>query len=125
MTAQPLILYVEDNPTNFSLIRRLLMVEGFIVQGAQTAPNAIEYLTQQTPDLILMDINLPRIDGYSLTKQIKAIPGCAHIPIIALTANVLRSDCEKSFASGCCGYIQKPVDVDSFSTEIRFYLNQS
>lgn len=125
MNTKPLVLYVEDNPTNFLLIRRLLMSEGFIVQGAQTAPNVIEYLTHQTPDLILMDINLPRIDGYTLTKQIKAIPGCDRIPIIALTANVLRTDREKSFAAGCCGYIQKPVDIDNFSTEIRFYLTQS
>jgi two-component system cell cycle response regulator DivK len=71
-----------------------------------------------------MDINMPDIDGYTLTSQLKAIPSLGGIPIIALTANVMRGDCERTLEAGCDGYIQKPIDVDSLSQQIHYFLTQ-
>ncbi len=119
------ILYVEDHPDNRMLVRRILMAEGYIVLEACNAQNAIDILDGITPDLILMDINMPDLDGYSLTSQIKANPAFTHIPIIALTANVMKGDREKSLKAGCDGYIQKPIDVDTLPSLIHRYLSIS
>jgi two-component system cell cycle response regulator DivK len=123
--AQPsTILYVEDNPDNRLLVRRVLMAEGHIVEEAGSAAQAIEAVQRLRPDLILMDINLPGVDGYTLTSQLKAIPALAHVPIIALTANVMKGDRERTINAGCDGYIQKPVDVDSLPQQIERFLDQ-
>ena len=123
MSHSPTILYVEDNIDNFKLVRRVLMVEGFEIYGAETGDEAFAFLEQTTPDLILMDINLPQVDGYTLAKQIQQYPAFAHIPIIALTANVMKQDHEKSIAAGCKGFIKKPIDVDLLPDQIRQHLN--
>ncbi len=122
MTAPVTILYVEDNLDNRILVRRVLQAEGFIVHEASDAADAMRILAASSPDLILMDINMPDMDGYSLTTHIKAIPGMNTIPIIAVTANVMRGDREKTLEAGCDGYIQKPIDVDSLPEQIRRYL---
>jgi len=77
------------------------------------------------PDLILMDINMPDMDGYTLTAKIKGMPGFARIPILALTANVMRGDKEKTLEAGCDGYIQKPLDIDQLLKEIERFLARS
>ncbi len=118
------ILYVEDNPDNRLLIRRILMAEGFDVAEAPSAPEAIRVLETLTPDLILMDINLPDMDGYTLTAQLKAKPRLFGIPIIALTANVMRGDRGRTLEAGCDGYIQKPVDVDALPQQINRFLKR-
>ncbi|HEX9333924.1 MAG TPA: response regulator, partial [Anaerolineales bacterium] len=74
------------------------------------------------PDLILMDINMPDMDGYTLTAKIKSMPGFERVPILALTANVMRGDKEKTLEAGCDGYIQKPIDIDQFTSEIARYM---
>ena len=117
------ILYVEDNTDNRLLIRRVLQAEGYTVLEAENAKDALQILYFQRPDLILMDINLPEIDGYSLTVQIKQLPELATVPIIALTANVMRGDRERTMRAGCDGYIQKPVDVDLLPGQILKYLH--
>lgn len=89
------ILYVEDNPENRMLIRRVLLAEGYTLMEADTAGQALDLLQTNQPNLILMDINMPDIDGYTLTAQIKSIPDFEQIPIIALTANVMRGDRER------------------------------
>ncbi len=124
MTNNILILYVEDNPENRLLIRRILGAEGYTIAEAENAKKALEFIENTTPDLILMDINMPDIDGYTLTAQMKTFPQLFDVPIIALTANVMRGDRERTLAAGCDGYIQKPVDVDELPEQISRYLRK-
>jgi two-component system cell cycle response regulator DivK len=118
------ILYVEDNLDNRTLIRRILMAEGYEVIEAENATQAQEKLKELKPDLILMDINMPDMDGYTLTAHIRGMPGFENIPIVALTANVMRGDREKSLEAGCDGYIQKPVDIDMLPQQIERYMRK-
>lgn len=118
------ILYVEDNLDNRTLIRRILMAEDYEVVEAENATQALERLKELKPDLILMDINMPDIDGYTLTARIRAMPGFENTPIVALTANVMRGDREKSLEAGCDGYIQKPVDIDLLPQQIERYMRK-
>lgn len=122
MNSSTTILYVEDNPDNRVLVRRILQAEGFSVLEADSALSAFEVVQRQRPDLILMDINMPDVDGYTLTSRIKALPGLQDVPIIALTANVMKGDRERTLQAGCDGYIQKPIDVDGLPEEISRFL---
>ena len=119
------ILYVEDNPDNRSLIRRVLNSEGYSVIEAVNATQAIAKLEDGNIDLILMDINMPDMDGYTLTAKIKGIQKFTKIPIVAVTANVMRGDREKSLEAGCDGYIQKPIDIDILAQQIERFLTRS
>jgi two-component system cell cycle response regulator DivK len=119
------ILYVEDNPDNRSLIRRVLEAEGYAVVEAINAKQALEMLETAQVDLVLMDINMPDMDGYTLTAKIKAINKFSGIPIVAVTANVMRGDREKSLGAGCDGYIQKPIDIDTLSQQIERFILRS
>ncbi|MCX7975658.1 MAG: response regulator [Bellilinea sp.] len=123
MTAGKSILYIEDNFDNRMLVRRLLEHEGFLVLEAENAHEALALLQTQQPDLILMDINMPEIDGYTLTRQIKATPQTSQIPVIALTANVMRGDKERTLRAGCDGYIENPIDTDTFIEQVNHFLN--
>lgn len=122
MTQKKTVLYVEDNSDNRSLIRRVLEAEGYAVIEAPTARTALSALSHGNPDLILMDINMPDIDGYTLTARIRAMPAHTHIPIVAVTANVMRGDREKSLEAGCDGYIQKPIDIDALPGQIERFM---
>jgi two-component system cell cycle response regulator DivK len=122
MSDDTTILYVEDNKDNRNLVRRVLMSEGYIYFEAVNAAEAMKTLDEVIPDLILMDINMPDVDGFTLTAQIKMKPGFENIPVVALTANVMRGDREKSLEAGCDGYIQKPIDIDTISDQIQHYL---
>jgi two-component system cell cycle response regulator DivK len=119
------ILYVEDNPDNRSLIRRVLESESYAVVEAINAQQALEKLESNAIDLVLMDINMPEMDGYTLTAKIKAIQKFSKIPIVAVTANVMRGDREKSLGAGCDGYIQKPIDIDTLSQQIERFIIRS
>lgn len=119
------ILYVEDNPDNRNLIRRVLSAEGYLFVEAANANQAIEKLSNQKVDLILMDINMPDVDGYTLTARIKRMEKYSRIPIIAVTANVMRGDREKSLDAGCDGYIQKPIDIDTLAQQIERFIPRS
>jgi two-component system cell cycle response regulator DivK len=103
-------------------VRRILQAEGYNVLEAGSAQQALEIVLSQPPDLILMDINLPEIDGYTLTSQLKSIPSLGRIPIVALTANVMKGDRERTLDAGCDGYIQKPIDVDTLPHQINRFL---
>ena len=118
------IMYVEDNPDNRNLVRRVLGAEGYAVVEANNASQAVEKLELESGkiDLILMDINMPDMDGYALTAKIKAMQKYAKIPIIAVTANVMRGDREKSLEAGCDGYIQKPIDIDTLGQQIERFI---
>ena len=119
------ILYVEDNSDNRTLVRRILLSEDYKLLEATNAHEALELLTTAKPDLILMDINMPDMDGYTLTAKIKTMPGFERVPILALTANVMRGDREKTIEAGCDGYIQKPIDLDQLVKEIERFLLRS
>ncbi len=118
------ILYVEDNSDNRMLIRRVLSAEGYTIHEAPNAQEALDVLKTLRPDLILMDINMPDMDGYTLTAHIRALPSLGLIPIVALTANVMRGDRERSLEAGCDGYIQKPVDIDTLTQQIERFLKR-
>jgi two-component system cell cycle response regulator DivK len=119
------ILHVEDNSENRTLVRRVLEAEGYEVIEAQNGHQALEYLNSQHIDLALMDINMPDIDGYTLASRIRATPRFANLPILAMTANVMRGDRERSLAAGCDGYIQKPIDIDILSMQLERYLRRN
>jgi len=124
MQGRKTILHIEDNPDNRMLVRRLLTAQNYRVVEAVDAFEAVECLSRCTPDLILMDINLPEVDGYTLTSKLKTLPRVKNIPIVAITANVLRGDREKTLRAGCDGYIEKPIDVDNFLVQVAFFLGE-
>jgi two-component system, cell cycle response regulator DivK len=119
------ILYIEDNSDNRKLVRRVLNAEGFSVMEAENAAQALKQLEASVPNLILMDINMPDMDGYTLTAKIRSMPAYSKIPIIAMTANVMRGDRERTLEAGCDGYIQKPIDIDILSQQIERFLTRN
>ncbi len=116
------VLHIEDNSDNRLLVRRLLNAFGYQVIDAENATRARQILKAQRPDLILMDINMPDVDGYTLTNEIKAMPNLMAVPIVAITANVMKGDRERTLSAGCDGYIEKPIDVDRFIDQIERFL---
>ncbi|HTP03229.1 MAG TPA: response regulator [Anaerolineales bacterium] len=124
MPSKATILYIEDNSDNRKLVRRVLEVEGYSVVEASDGLQAMECLETQHMDLVLMDINMPEVDGYTLTARIKAMPQFSGLPIVAVTANVMRGDRERSLRAGCDGYIQKPIDIDMLSQQIERFLTR-
>jgi len=124
MTDKGKVLYVEDNFDNRLLVRRVLTADGYTVVEATNANDAMKMIEAEKPDLILMDINMPEVDGYTLTAKIKSTPGMSKIPIVAVTANVMRGDREKSLEAGCDGYIQKPIDIDILTQQVERYIQR-
>ena len=124
--ASAYILVVEDNIQNFVLIARLMAFLG--VKQCQWKASGWQVLefadSMPRVDLILMDINLPEIDGYEVTARLKQLPGLSRIPIIAVTANVMKGDREKTLAAGCDVYIQKPIDIDLLPGQIERFLKK-
>jgi two-component system cell cycle response regulator DivK len=118
----PKVLYIEDNPDNRMLVKRILEAEGYQVLEAANGRTGIELARSAEPDLILVDINLPEVDGYEVTARLRSLDGLGHVPIIALTANVMKGDREKTLAAGCSGYIQKPIDVDLLPEQLAGFL---
>jgi two-component system, cell cycle response regulator DivK len=119
------ILCVEDNPQNMRLVRKILKHHGYDVLEAVDGQSGLDMTRNEVPDLILMDINLPDIDGLDVTRQIKANPDFNHIPVIALTANAMYGDEERSLAAGCDGYISKPVSKDILIKTIAEFLEKA
>ena len=118
-----LILVVEDNEANQLLVSAVLMREGYDVRLAGSAPEAREQINAQRPDLILMDVQLPGQDGLSLTRELKADPSTASIPVVALTAHAMAGDRATALDTGCEGYISKPIDTRTFGSSVRRYLH--
>jgi two-component system cell cycle response regulator DivK len=118
------ILYIEDNPQNMRLVRKMLHVGGYNILEAVDGLTGLDIAAEKVPDLILMDINLPDIDGIEATARIKADPQLAHIPVIALTANAMHGDRERFLAAGCDGYLAKPVSKTELLNTISFFLQQ-
>jgi CheY-like chemotaxis protein len=119
------VLVVEDNEANQLLARCVLEREGYRVEVAGAADEALEKLGEKVPNLILMDIQLPGKDGLSFTRQLKESRTTANIPIIALTAHAMIGDREATIAAGCAGYIAKPIDTRTLGDQIREILAQA
>ena len=118
------ILYIEDNPGNLLLVKRVLEAEGYSVSEATDGPSGLALAAQLRPDLILLDINLPEMDGYDLARRFRNTPGLEHVPILAITANVMRGDRERTLEAGCDGYIMKPIDVDRLPEQVSAALKR-
>lgn len=125
MSNLPLVLYVEDNPDNRKLVSRLLTAYDFNVEVVSDGPESLDFVQNYKPDLILLDINMPGMDGYSVIEQMRQIKHLQDVPIIALTANVMKGDKEKSLEAGFNGYIQKPINVDDFPTQVMSFISSS
>ena len=118
------ILYVEDNDDNVYMLRKRLTRAGFTVVIATDGVQGVAMAGSERPDLIIMDLTLPDMDGWEATRRIKADPATTHIPIVALTANAMTGDREKCIAAGASDYITKPVDVDQLISLLRVWLYQ-
>jgi len=114
----PKVLVVEDNPLNLELATDLLEAAGFEVISAQTGEAGIKTAREAQPDLILMDLSLPGMDGIEATKALKADPQTSGIPIVAVTAHAMKGDEQKALAAGCEGYITKPIDTRMFPVQV-------
>lgn len=116
------ILLVEDNPANQLLASSVLERDGFEVTVAESAQDAETAILRQKPDLILMDIQLPEMDGLSFTRRLKADPSTASIIVVAMTAHAMVGDREDAIAAGCAGYISKPIDTRMLGSQVRSLL---
>jgi len=122
MNRGPLILIVEDNLGNQLLTSSVLARAGYQVALAESSVEALERVAAHRPDLILMDVQLPGMDGLSLARTLKATRETADIPIVALTAHAMNGDREHAFTAGCVGYISKPIDTRTFGDQVRRFL---
>ena len=120
--ANELILLVEDNPVNRRLAGFLLRSQGYQVLEATTGLEAFETVAKERPDLIVMDIQLPGMDGLEVTRKLKEQSGTADIPVIAVTSYAMAGDRDKALAAGCSGYVTKPIDKTIFLAEISRHL---
>jgi len=119
------ILAVEDNQVNMILIHDLLVLNGYTVLKAFTAEDAIEMARRERPDLILMDVGLPGMDGLAATRLLKEMAETKDIPVLALTAHAMPGDQERTIAAGCCGYISKPFNVPRFLELVADYARRA
>ncbi len=116
------ILVVEDNPDNLELVKFLLEQAGYDVVGLPDGKKALAWLAENTPDLILLDMSLPEIDGWKLARQIKDNPLTRAVTLVALTAHTLPGDRKRALDAGCDGFISKPLDVPRFAATVAGYL---
>jgi two-component system cell cycle response regulator DivK len=119
MSRPPVVLLVEDNPRNLKLARDVLEYAGFAVVVAATGEEGVEQARTTLPDVILMDLQLPGIDGFAALELLRATEATAHIPVVALTAFAMRSDRERFLAAGFDGYLEKPIDVRALPGQVE------
>lgn len=118
------VLYVEDNVPNFQLVNKILGFDGLEVVHAHDGPTALELAGAQHPDLVLMDLGLPGMDGYETARRLREVPAMAGVPIAALTASVRESDRQKAHAEGFDGFIEKPFRMDKLRKEVQRLLKK-
>jgi len=118
----PVILIIEDNEQNRYLTTFLLEKNGYTVFCAVDGPQGIEMAKRLQPQMILLDIQLPSMDGYMVAKALRATPSLAHTPLVAVTSYAMPGDREKALEAGCDGYIEKPINPSTFVSEVAGYL---
>lgn len=116
------VLVIEDNEQNRYLATFLLEKHGFTVVAASDGPSGIELAQTVDPALILLDIQLPRMDGYAVGRALRRRPALAQVPIVAVTSYAMPGDRERAIAAGCTGYIEKPIDPDTFVAEVARFM---
>lgn len=116
------ILYIEDNDQNFYLVSFILNTKGYEVFRARDGREGVDLAVSLKPDLILLDIQLPVLDGYATARELKKNREAAGVPIVALTSYAMVGDQEKALAAGCTGYIEKPINPKTFAEQIEEYL---
>ena len=116
------VLVVEDNPRNLKLVRAVLEHSGFDVVEATTGEEGVQLARRASPDLILMDLQLPGIDGAESLRRIRAEETSTHVPVVAVTAFAMEDDRELAYASGFSGYVQKPISVKSLPHQVRDFI---
>jgi CheY-like chemotaxis protein len=116
------VLYIEDNEQNLYLVRFILEKHGYEVFSAMDGQDGIELAAGVKPDLILLDIQLPLMDGYAVARQLRANPELVGIPIVAVTSYAMAGDRDKALAAGCNGYIEKPINPDTFMQQVESHL---
>lgn len=119
------ILVIEDNEQNLYLVRFILEKNEYQVHAAMDGQSGIEMANQLKPDLILLDIQLPVMDGYTVAKNLRSNPDLSHIPIVAVTSHAMVGDRDKAMAVGCNGYIEKPINPNTFMSEVELHLSKS
>ena len=117
-----LILIIEDNEKNMKLARDLLQYHGFTVAGADNAEDGLALARAETPNLILMDIQLPGMDGVTALAHLRSAAATAHVPVVAMTASVMKEDRERFDKAGFDGFITKPIDVRAFPQQVRDHI---
>ncbi|MCW2811967.1 MAG: response regulator with CheY-like receiver domain and winged-helix DNA-binding domain [Friedmanniella sp.] len=116
------ILVIEDNPLNLKLIRDVLSFQGHDVVTAESGEEGVERAADSAPDLVLMDIQLPGIDGHEALQRIRADPRCRGVPVVAVTAFAMREDIARAEAAGFAGYIAKPINIRALNEQLARYL---
>jgi CheY-like chemotaxis protein len=116
------VLVIEDNEQNLYLVTYLLARHGLEILGARTGPQGLAIAAHVRPDLILLDIQLPGMDGYEIARQLITIATSRGVPIVAVTSYAMEGDRERGMAAGCVGYIEKPINPETFLEEIRPFL---
>jgi len=116
------VLYIEDNDQNFYLVSFIMSAKGYVVTRAHDGQEGLDQVTRERPDLILLDIQLPVMDGYTTARELRKIPELHATPIIALTSYAMTGDREKALDAGCTGYIEKPINPRTFIDQIAQYL---
>ena len=118
----PVILVVEDNERNLKLLRDVLEYGGYDVRAARTAEDGITLAVDEPPDLVLMDLQLPGIDGVEALRRLRESPRTADIPVVAVTAQAMKQDRERALRAGFDGYVEKPINVRAFPDQVRRFL---
>ena len=116
------ILYIEDNEQNLYLVKFLMEKHGYEVSAAMDGQEGIDSAAELRPDLILLDIQLPHMDGYSVARKLRANPDLSGIPIVAVTSYAMAGDRDKALCAGCNGYIEKPINPDTFMRQVEQHL---
>jgi CheY-like chemotaxis protein len=116
------LVVIDDHPTNLKLVRAVLEEAGYEIFPAADAAEGRRLIAQHRPDLLLLDLAMPGMDGFALARLLRADPATAHLPIVALTASAMKGDEEKARSAGCDGYITKPIDSRALPGQIAGYL---
>jgi two-component system, cell cycle response regulator DivK len=116
------ILYIEDNEQNLYLVTFILEKHGYEVHAARDGQEGIDTAARVLPDLILLDIQLPHMDGYAVAHKLRNNPDLAGVPIVAVTSYAMAGDRDKALSAGCNGYIEKPINPETFMNQVEFHL---